>query len=171
MFQVNLRALSDGPVRTDGALALTDEHLTGVALPLAEPVAVRGRLMESGPGRYFWDARLTTRVRATCRRCLAPVTVPVDQTVKVLLNEGEDPEDPDAYAVRAGAAELDLGDIIREELILAVPDYLVCRDDCRGLCATCGADLNQGPCDCRPEPDPRWAVLEQLKGRPDDLTE
>jgi uncharacterized protein len=53
--------------------------------------------------------------------------------------------------------------MIREELILAVPEYVLCREECRGLCPRCGKDLNEGPCACRPEPDPRWAALEALK--------
>ena len=172
MFRVLLRELADGPVATNGRLALTDEHLADVDFTLAEPVNVHGRLMEIGPGRYYWDARLDTRVSGSCRRCLVPVTARVEPHLKVLLVEGEDPEDPDAYALSARATQLDLGEVIREELLLAVPDYLVCRDDCRGLCAQCGADLNQGPCDCRPEPDVRWAALEALKAaRPDDPTE
>jgi uncharacterized protein len=172
MFLVPLREFVDGPVVTDGRLPPTDEHLADVDFTLAEPVDVQGRLMETGPGRYYWDAQLGTRVLGSCRRCLAPVTARVAPRVKVLLVEGEDPDDPDAYVVPVRATELDLGDVIREELILAVPDFLVCRDDCRGLCAQCGADLNQGPCDCRPEPDARWAALEALKAaRPDDPTE
>lgn len=172
MFRVRLHDLAEGPVATNGELALTDEHLADLDFTLAEPVNVLGRLMPSGPGRYYWDARLGTVVSGTCRRCLTPVTARVDQRVKLLLIEGDDLEDPDAYAIAARATALDLGDVIREELILAVPDYLVCRDDCRGLCAQCGADLNQGPCDCRLEPDPRWAGLEALKAaRPDDTTE
>jgi uncharacterized protein len=67
------------------------------------------------------------------------------------------------------ATELELGEMVREELILAVPPYVLCREDCRGLCPQCGNDLNEGPCSCSPEPDPRWAKLEALKQqRPDE---
>lgn len=171
MFAVDLRWLADGPIRTVGRMPLTDEHLADLGFTLAEPVTVEGRLMESGTRRFYWETRLATRVTSVCRRCLRAVTAEVDHRAGVLLVEGEDLDDPDAYAIPGRGTKLDLGGIIREELMLAVPDYLVCRDDCRGLCAQCGADLNEGPCGCRPEPDPRWAALEALRARPDDTME
>ena len=67
------------------------------------------------------------------------------------------PDDGDAVAKRWSA--------IRDELILAAPRYLQCRDDCRGLCPRCGQDLNAGPCGCAPEPDPRWSALYALRER------
>jgi uncharacterized protein len=56
--------------------------------------------------------------------------------------------------------------VVREELGLAVPKFLECRDDCRGLCPNCGKDLNAGPCGCAaPAVDPRWRALADLKGK------
>ena len=52
---------------------------------------------------------------------------------------------------------------VREELILSVPDYVLCTDECKGICAGCGVDLNTGTCTCKKEPDDRWAALEALK--------
>ena len=60
--------------------------------------------------------------------------------------------------------EVDLAEPIREEVILAAPTYVVCHPNCRGLCARCGADLNETTCECAvEEPDPRWDVLRALK--------
>jgi len=59
--------------------------------------------------------------------------------------------------------EIDTGNAVREELILSVPDYVLCTDECRGICAGCGTDLNAGSCNCEPAPDERWAALEALK--------
>lgn len=169
MFPVDLRGLTDGPVRTDGRLPADHPTFSDLDAPLSDAVTVQGRLVESGPGRFYWDAEIATRIDAPCRRCLTTVRVPVRQEVRALLTQGEDIDDPDTYAVPAEVNALDVSGIIREELILAVPEFVLCRDDCRGLCAQCGADLNAGPCDCRPEPDPRWAALEALKGaRSDD---
>src|SRR5207253_956869 len=61
---------------------------------------------------------------------------------------------------------VDLDDLVRQEVILAVPFSPQCRADCQGLCPQCGQDLNVGTCACATPPDPRWAVLrEYLKGR------
>ena len=52
--------------------------------------------------------------------------------------------------------------MVTEAFVLAMDTKNLCSDDCKGLCPKCGADLNQGPCSCRPETDPRWAALSQL---------
>jgi len=78
----------------------------------------------------------------------------------------EDPEaldDPDSYPVAADATEIDVTPAVREELVLAAPRYVVCRDDCRGLCPQCGKDLNAGPCGCAPVTEARWQPLQALK--------
>jgi uncharacterized protein len=61
--------------------------------------------------------------------------------------------------------ELDLGSWARDALALALPTQIVCREDCLGLCAVCGENLNQaGPEHAHErEPDPRWAALRELK--------
>ena len=59
---------------------------------------------------------------------------------------------------------VDISSIVREELLLALPEYSVCRPDCRGLCPRCGIDLNQSTCECgSAEPDPRWEKLRKLR--------
>ena len=60
--------------------------------------------------------------------------------------------------------EIDLDPILREQLLLALPGYPVCKDDCKGLCPVCGANLNDRECGCdRHVPDPRWAGLKNVK--------
>jgi uncharacterized protein len=63
---------------------------------------------------------------------------------------------------------VDLTPEMREAIILALPGYPVCREDCKGICAHCGADLNRKPCSCRPEAGDAspWAALDQLGGKP-----
>lgn len=168
MFRVDLRAAQEGPVATAGTLAADDPALADVEMTLVAPVTVAGRLNESGPGQWFWRARLDTAAGTTCRRCLVPVEAPIALEVNLLFTEDAAADDPSAVVIPAGLIELDLVPAIREELILAAPEYVLCRDDCRGLCPRCGADRNAGPCDCRSEPDPRWAALEALKRNDDD---
>jgi uncharacterized protein len=102
-------------------------------------------------------------VATSCRRCLKDITVAVEAPLEVLFTEEADSDDPSARVIPARATVVDLGEPIREELILTVPEYALCRDDCRGLCSRCGKDLNAGPCSCPPEPDARWAPLEALR--------
>jgi uncharacterized protein len=88
--------------------------------------------------------------------------------VRILFTEDQDNEDPAAVIIPPRSADLELGDVIREALILAAPEYPLCREDCRGLCPRCGAELNEGPCGCRSEADPRWAALDALRPRAHD---
>lgn len=166
MLQVDLRELAHGPIDTPGELAQADPLFEGLDLALDGPVRVTGRLQSTGEGRYFWHGGLRAVVAAHCRRCLRPVTVPVEADVGALFSRDADAlEDPDAYALAPEARVIDLRPAIREELILAAPRYVVCRDDCRGLCPRCGQDLNVGPCGCAPEADPRWSALASLRDK------
>lgn len=169
MFRVDLRAAQDGPVATAGTLAADDPALADVKPTLVAPVQVTGRVNASGPGQWFWRGKITTTVGTSCRRCLVPVSVPLAVEVGVLFTEDAEADDPAAVAVPVGLAELDLVPQVREELLLNAPEFALCKDDCRGLCSTCGADLNAGPCECRPARDPRWGALEALE-RQDEET-
>jgi uncharacterized protein len=169
MLQVDLRELGHGPVDTTGQLAPGDPLLAGLDVELAEPVRVTGRLQETGEDRYYWSGTLQTTVRATCRRCLQDLVLPVAAEVGALFSQEPDAEDdPDAYPLPGDAVVVDVTPAVREELLLAVPRYALCRPDCRGLCPRCGRDLNAGSCDCSTPADPRWAALAALKQKPGD---
>jgi uncharacterized protein len=151
MLRVDLRDLRHGPVETAGRLEPDDPVFEGLGLELGGPVSVEGRLQETGPGEYFWRGRVQGDVRATCRRCLADVVQRIDADLNVLFSDDPDAaDDPSVYPVPHGATVLDLGPAVREELALAAPQYVLCREDCAGLCPRCGADLNAGACGCAP---------------------
>ena len=123
-----------------------------------------GRITNAGSGRYYWRGSITAVVSTECRRCLITVDKAIDLKVDALFTDQQETDDPSVYVIPEGAQVLDLVETVREELVLSVSDYILCRDDCKGLCPRCGADWNQGPCECAPEPDPRWAGLKALRG-------
>ncbi len=167
MLQVDLRELASGPVDTRGHLAGEDPLFEGLELVLAEPVRVLGRLQAAGDGRFYWRGSLHTQVAAQCRRCLAPVALPVAADIDALFSQDRDAlDDPNSYSLAADATAIDLRPAVREELVLAVPQWVLCREDCRGLCPRCGQDLNAGPCSCPPATDARWHALAALKSKP-----
>jgi uncharacterized protein len=168
MLRVDLRALGGGSLEIVADLPAEHPELADLELELTEPVRVSGRIMASGPGSYYWEGRIRTRVAGQCRRCLEPAEVQLDQPVRLLFTEDQGADDPGAVVIPPRTGELDLGQAIREELILAAPEFPLCREDCRGLCSRCGADLNQGPCGCRPQIDPRLKALEHLPRRSND---
>jgi uncharacterized protein len=167
MLEIDLRELARGPIETGADLPGDDPLLAGLGIAVAEPVRVRGRLQAAGVGRFYWTASLRTVVGRICRRCLTPVTVPVAVDIGALFSQESDAEDdPNTYVVAPDARLIDVRPVVREELILAVPEYVVCRDDCRGLCPRCGQDLNAGACRCPPAPPPldgRWQGLVALR--------
>jgi uncharacterized protein len=166
MLQIDLRDLARGPVETQAELAADDALFAGLGIALAAPVRVGGRLQSTGEGRFYWHGSLRTVVAGECRRCLTPVSVPVEADIGALFTEDTGAQDdPDAYVLPPHAVEVDLRPAVREELALLVPRFVVCREDCRGLCPRCGKDLNAGPCGCPPAPDLRWQALADLKGK------
>jgi uncharacterized protein len=119
---------------------------------------------------------LAARLRVECGRCLEPYEAPVEQNLDLfyLPREKERPQDQDEEVelsdrdVVVGfydGDQLDLGEVVREQVFLALPLKRLCREDCRGLCPTCGKNRNAGDCGCPPpEPseDPRLATLKKL---------
>jgi uncharacterized protein len=146
MLRVDLRDLQRGPVETVGDIQPADKAFEGLQLALRGPVHVDGRLQETGDGEYFWRARLTGEMVAQCRRCLIDVLTPLDADVSVLFSADPDAaDDPSVYELPEAATHIDLAQAVREELALTAPAYVLCREDCAGLCPQCGADLNADP--------------------------
>ncbi|MGH7342129.1 MAG: YceD family protein, partial [Candidatus Rokuibacteriota bacterium] len=126
MLQVDLRELGRGPVDTAGELPQDDPLFEGLDVALTGPVRVTGRLQATGEGRYFWHGGVRAAVSSHCRRCLTPVTVPVAASVGALFSRDADAlEDPDAYALAPDARAIDLRPAVREELMLAAPQYVL----------------------------------------------
>lgn len=111
---------------------------------------VSGRLSAAGPGRFYWHGRIEGDVVLECSRCLAETRAHVSDEAHLIFAEAgdEDIDDPDVYQLDAHTTELDLRPALREEWLLAAPAFALCQEDCKGLCARCGADLNAGPCGC-----------------------
>ncbi len=164
MLLVDLREFAHGAVETRAELAGDDPLFEGVDVALAGPVHVTGRLQAAGEARFYWRGSLATVVASECRRCLQAVSVTVKADIHALFTKDQDAlEDPDCYPVPREATQIDLRPAVREELLLAVPQWVLCRDDCRGLCPRCGKDLNAGACGCALPVDDRWQPLAALK--------
>ena len=149
MLRVDIREIQRGPVETVGTVPPTDELFEGLDVTLAGPLEVDGTLEVTGRGDYLWHGRFSGRANASCGRCLKELEVPVEAAVDAVFSA--DPElqdDPGVYPLTEPVAQVDVTAAVREELMLAFTRYPLCREDCRGLCPKCGADLNQGPCGC-----------------------
>lgn len=167
MLSYDIRSLASRAVEVDGTLAADDPVWRDDDVRPSGPVHVVGRLSAAGPDRYYFSGHLEGEAAAECRRCLTDVSVSVAEDVQLLfVEEGtEGDDDPDVFVIDARAHELDMRPALREQWLLAVPAFVQCRDDCKGLCPTCGADLNAGACDCAPTTDSRWDTLRNVRGQ------
>ena len=110
------------------------------------------------------QGRLGAPVEMECRRCLDRIArkVEVDLDLRFDPDTGPEDETDGLYALDPVAAELDLLPVLREELLLALPEFPLCSPDCKGICPKCGVNRKEGNCGCQVEPaDSRWDVLRQ----------
>lgn len=126
------------------------------------PVTAVGSVRNTA-GVFLLDGTLTAELRGPCDRCGKETVKTVCYPLKAVLAEtleDERDEAPDLFLLMDGQADLD--EIVTNCYVLQMDSKFLCREDCRGLCPRCGRDLNLGDCCCKPEPDPRLAVLKQL---------
>ena len=151
MLSFDIRSLAEHAVIVDDMLSPDDPVWeAGDPKPTA-PLHVWGRLSPAGPDRFYWHGSIEGDVALACTRCLGDAGSHVSNEAHLIFAEpGAEgaQDDPDVFLLDARSPELDLRPAVREQWLLNVPGYALCRDDCKGLCPTCGAELNVGPCDC-----------------------
>lgn len=124
------------------------------------PPHAEGRVVNNA-GALSLQGEIRAKMLCVCDRCGEQFeTEKVVELDVPLAAELEDEENPDIFLIENN--ELDLDDVLGTCFILDMDAKLLCREDCKGLCERCGANLNHGPCSCGPEIDPRMAVLGQL---------
>lgn len=149
------------------------EDLDQPLLKLSGPVHLEG-VVESVVDGILVRGRLTTAVDAQCSRCLKDIDHQLDTEVVELFRDPDevDPDDELDVGYEIRDVDIDLDVLLRDALAPALPYSPVCDEDCKGLCPTCGTDLNEASCDCTDiSTDARWAALEALRLSPGDSTE
>jgi len=156
------RSLTERLGRED--IALDDEGR------LLGDVEFTGELFRDGSKTHVKGA-IRAEIELDCARCLEPVTLDLDVPFEdVFVDSSLEPtndelevreDDLDESLVIGGS--VDMKEVIREQIILALPEMVFCGEDCRGLCDKCGTNLNLLDCKCKDdEIDPRWAALKNL---------
>ena len=133
-----------------------------VAVP--EQVPAELAVTRATTGTVF-ELRLRTRLHGPCYRCLADAVIERDLSLREYQATSPDGSEEltTPYVVDS---RLDLSSWARDSLVLALPDKILCRDSCAGLCPVCGKDLNHEPHEhAEEEPDPRWAALAELRDK------
>ncbi len=154
----------------------------GADIQQRAPLATSGRaeLVEEHHGKHqiIRDIRLrgelATSLELICARCLEPVLQDVKREFELLYRPLGADAGRDELSVTDAEAEIGyyqgegilLEDILREQVLLALPLKITCREDCKGLCPQCGVNLNQQQCSCvTTRTDPRWSALEEIRSR------
>ena len=134
----------------------------GVSYPVSEPVKAEG-MVRNTAGVLMMQGDITTTIHGTCDRCAndfdRDIHFPIDV---VLVTEMANEENEDEWVFPLEGDSADLDDIVRTVFVLNLDSKLLCKEDCQGLCHRCGKNLNEGPCNCQKELDPRFAALKQL---------
>ncbi len=134
----------------------------GVSYPVSEPVVAEGTVRNTA-GVLVMTGSIWTTIHGTCDRCAGDfdreINFPIDV---VLVTELANEENEDEWVFPLEGDSADLDDIVRTVFVLNLDSKLLCKEDCRGICCRCGKNLNDGPCNCQKELDPRFAALKQL---------
>jgi len=133
-----------------------------------QPLSVEVRLSKAG-NAVTVTGKIAVPVAFECARCLREFPAPLDIPVASKFLPSSPSLAPGHHPMPENEAEdyyyqddiVALDDLVRQEVLLALPFSPQCRPECRGLCGQCGQDLNVGTCTCAPPPDPRLAVLRE----------
>jgi uncharacterized protein len=116
-------------------------------------------------GVFYLHGSVDADVGTVCHRCLEPVTAHVNGEFDVMVRRGDSVgvEGDDVITLAAHEHEVPVEPLVHETVVVNAPMVVACRDDCRGLCAVCGTNLNTGSCACGEAGDSRWDALRDVK--------
>lgn len=163
-MRLGLSQIIDRPGESISYSAVVDlsDLQYGTCFPVTEPVKAEGTVRNTA-GVLVMKGEITTCIHGVCDRCAAEfdreMELPIDA---VLVTELANEENEDEWVFTLEGDSADLDDIVRTIFVLNMDSKLLCSDDCKGMCCRCGKNLNEGPCSCEKEIDPRLAALKQL---------
>ena len=169
-MRIELASLEEGRGHFSHTYQPQDLQLDDERVTLCGVAEVRGKIKRSGREAVV-DGHVDACVQVDCDRCLKAIQLPVSSDFSLEYITGGDYEESqvaelteDLMAVAVFDGEtIDLDEIVKEQLLLAVPTRALCKSDCLGICPQCGNDRNADECGCeQKELDPRWSALRDL---------
>ncbi|RKY90006.1 hypothetical protein DRQ09_00060 [candidate division KSB1 bacterium] len=132
----------------------------------SDPIILKG-IVEKRGKNYYFKIEIETSGFFQCDRCLVRFKKDIRSSLFVIYSKEhyiQEESRDNFYIIPDDEDEVDLSKDIRDEILLTLPIKLLCDEDCKGICAGCGADLNVEECRCRKDViDPRWDVLKKIK--------
>jgi uncharacterized protein len=167
MTTLNLRTIklrSGEQFRDEQEIELEPLELGGQRyLPLPQKVPAELTITRASTGTVF-ELSFHVRLHGPCYRCLEDAVL--DLPISVREYQATAPESDEMRTPYLEADNLDLSAWARDALALALPDKILCKPDCAGLCPVCGKDLNAEPHEHdEPKADTRWSALAELRDR------
>ena len=176
----HVRDLELKPARFDVELPAGSIEFLDPKLKQAAPLQASGQveLVLGSLGEIRAKGQVRVKMQAECDRCLEPVEIPVDSSFELYYRPVEEGNNTaravrvEEKAIDAGEAEmgfyegdgLELNDVLREFVLLALPMRKLCDENCKGICPVCGQNRNQNECRCQTAAgDDRWAALKELR--------
>lgn len=166
--EMELRKVRFDETFAPGILDFSDAGVTQVTPLHAIGTA---ELLPNTEGEVRVRGRFTVQLDSPCDRCLGPASFPLESDFDLFYRPMVQIARVEEVKIDEGEAEIgfykgdgmELEDILREQLLLALPMQRVCREECLGICPVCGKDRNETPCDCREQTaDDRWGALRKL---------
>ena len=162
-MKLDLRKIIHVPgacVPFDFPLDLTQMDFFGTR-PITRPIRVQGKVTNRA-GALHLEGDASTVLDLTCDRCCRAYSAEKSVELDCLLSAELEDETNDDEIILLENDAVDLDEVAATAFILGMDTKNLCSEDCKGLCSRCGADLNLGPCTCKPDVDPRLAALARL---------
>jgi len=161
-------------VRFDETFAPGELDFQQDGIRQASPLRAQGtaELLANTEGEVRIEGRLEVTMEGECDRCLGCAVFPLDSTFDLFYRPASFIAREEEVEIDEGEAQLgfyqgggmELEDILREQIVLAIPMQRVCSEACKGICPRCGKNRNETPCDCKDDhAGARWAALQGLK--------
>ena len=167
---IDLIKQGNSPLDFDLSISPAEIDLGSETVKLIAEVEAKGRLTKRIVQTDV-EGKITAKAEIDCTRCLATVESVLDIPFHVSYTSPENYTDEQEAEVRGDDLDIaisdddriDLIELVREQILLNIPEQVLCKEDCKGLCPKCGADRNLIDCKCEEkEIDPRWAALQDL---------
>lgn len=150
-------------VKVDREFKLETIDFGGESVKLVAPVKIEMALTKIAEENFLAEGTITTSLNIPCNRCMDDVISEVKAEFSKELRPGFDGEDEDELHEYLEGTVLDLEKFVLDEVYMNMPVKVLCKDECAGLCRTCGVNLNHKSCDCENDNvDPRLAGLKDL---------
>jgi uncharacterized protein len=168
---IDLITIKDSPHEFDVSLAPEEINLESDEARLKNAVKVKGKLTKH-IAQTDVEGTISAELEIECTRCLEKIDKELEFAFEAAFVTPENFTESREAELNASdltvsvieGNEIDLAELVREQILLNLPEQVFCREDCKGLCEKCGANRNLIDCNCNEkEIDPRWAALKNLK--------